>query len=285
MDIEKLLLSKFLMKKGESFIESNDPMSNGLAISLFQDAAELVLWTIASTIEADIGEKDSFVKLWEQINKKHQKEPLPLKEKMFELNRTRVSFKHYGVLPEPSLAFKYHGYVSEFINNSITKFLGIDYQKVSLADLVHDGEVRKYLKEAEEHLDQGENKEALISCEIANQNIQRSLERVIPKISYGMERFGERLKAADERDDLRMEWSEIVNFIDDLRTMLVVSILGLKMQDFLRYKKNAPGVFMARSGKVSATFHGKDCSARDVQFCIGFIINTAIQAQNHISAV
>ncbi len=258
-------------------------MSSGLAISLFQDAAELVLWTVASSIEVNIGEKDGFTKMWEKVNNNNKPELfLPLKEKMLELNKARVGFKHYGILPDSSHSFRYYGYVTEFINNTVRNFFNLEFDAISLVDTVRNEEIRKYLKEAEELLGEKDLKKSLVSCEIAYQKIFKYVERIIPEISSKIEGFGERLHPVYERDDLRTEWHGLIEFLNNIRINILINLLGIKSSDFLRYKKLAPGVFIAMSGKVSSTFSGMEASENDVRFCIDFIINTAIEAQNRL---
>jgi hypothetical protein len=133
--INQLLLSKYIYGKGESLLDTNNPMSCGLAISLFHDAVELLLWTIAKEVDANIKERDSFIGLYDAIttgkkNKKHE-EP-PLKAKMVELNKARVNFKHFGNMPAPTDAIKFLGYTDDFLRESTKLFFNLDYEDISL---------------------------------------------------------------------------------------------------------------------------------------------------------
>jgi len=281
MDVEKLLLSKFLLKTGESFIDPNDSMSSGLAISLFQDAVELVLWSVASAIEVNTGEKDGFVAIWQKINAfPGSDKNLPFKEKIFELNKARVGFKHMGILPDPSLSFKYYRYTSEFIQVTVRQFFKIDYDSISLADLIHNKITRNHVKDAEQHLIESNYRPSLISCELAKQEIFKQFERILPEIDTSLEDFGSRIQTIEERDDLRREWSEILSFLGEMRTRVLMNTVNIKSSDFDHYKSIAPSLFITNNGNIHTTFrHQSDTPEEDVQFCIDFVTNTAITVQ------
>lgn len=104
MDKKQLLLAKYILLRGQDLFSRDDPMSGGLAISLSQDSVEILVWTIAKELEAEVRDKDPFTKLLDSIEsakKNTARPPLPLKAKLLELNSARVNFKHYGNLPAP----------------------------------------------------------------------------------------------------------------------------------------------------------------------------------------
>src|SRR5208337_3719338 len=105
MKFDKLFLAKYLFLSGQDFLRRDEPYSYGLAVSLFQDAAECLLYNIAIHVEAP-SNKDKqnipFMEYWTIIKdapKNSNKLEVPLKPQMKNLNRDRVGFKHYGSLP------------------------------------------------------------------------------------------------------------------------------------------------------------------------------------------
>ncbi len=73
MSIEQLAISKYLLLQGEKVLEENSPVSSGLAISLFQDTVESIIWVIVKEVEADVKGNVSFEQYWKIIPKAQKK--------------------------------------------------------------------------------------------------------------------------------------------------------------------------------------------------------------------
>ena len=67
MDTKQLVISKYLFQKGRDTLRRGDTISPGLAVSLFQDAAEMFLRAVAKLVDADVKEKESFEGFWEKM--------------------------------------------------------------------------------------------------------------------------------------------------------------------------------------------------------------------------
>ena len=70
MKLDKLLLAKYLFLNGQDFLRRDEPYSYGLAVSLFQDAVECLLYNIAILVEAPITIKNRniyFMEYWTSI--------------------------------------------------------------------------------------------------------------------------------------------------------------------------------------------------------------------------
>jgi len=152
MAIQQLLLAKYLYQKGNEILSRQNPISSGLAISLFQDSVEILIWTIAKEFEASVNDNEPFFRLWDSIKsakKNLNQTELPLKAKMIEMNKARVNFKHYGNLPDPSEALKFLAYTEEFLRTSMELFFNTKFGDVSFADLINNVQVKDKIKKAE----------------------------------------------------------------------------------------------------------------------------------------
>ena len=58
--VKQLLLCKRLMTEGMSFAERSDPVSSGMAISLFQDSVEMFVWALIKERGITVKETSSF---------------------------------------------------------------------------------------------------------------------------------------------------------------------------------------------------------------------------------
>jgi hypothetical protein len=153
--ITQLLLSKRLYTCGVSYVDSPDPISAGMAISLFQDSVEIFCWSLLKELDVPIKEGcpfTSFFDLVAKAPKNVESKKLPFQAKMIELNKARVNFKHYGNLPDRSEAEKHKGYTEEFLRVSFEMFFNRDFDSISLSELVPFSDVRAAVVSAEHHL-------------------------------------------------------------------------------------------------------------------------------------
>ena len=93
--IEQVVIAKRIFTIAERYSQQSDPLSAGLAISLFQDSVEQLTWCIVKNLDLDVKDSEGFVSLLSKIEKKSG-ESIPQKAKVLELNKARVGFKHYG---------------------------------------------------------------------------------------------------------------------------------------------------------------------------------------------
>ncbi len=95
--LKQLLLCKRLFNEGMTFAKRSDSVSNGIAISLFQDSVEICVWAIIKDKNIQVKDGAPFTGYIEAIQKAGL--ILPQVAKINELNKARVNFKHYGNLP------------------------------------------------------------------------------------------------------------------------------------------------------------------------------------------
>ena len=149
--IDQVLIAKRLFSIGSTYSEEADPLSAGLAISLFQDSVELLVWCIAKHHSVAVKDNDAFTSLLEKIER-ISPDGVPHKAKMLELNKARVGFKHYGNLPASSESTKFRSYTQDFLVISCQRFLGINFDEVSLSSLIQIQKVREHVQNAEKSM-------------------------------------------------------------------------------------------------------------------------------------
>lgn len=286
MVIEQLVLSKYLFREGEKKLDSRDPFSAGLAISLFQDATELFVWTVAKEYDARVTDKTSFAGIWDLIRdarlntKKHE---LPLRAKMLNLNKARVNFKHYGNLPASREAGKFQGYTEDFLRESMKLFFDVDFADVSLADLVRNEEVKREIKEAERSLKENVPKESVMACAKAEYLISGYLMKLIPPADYRLEDIARLLKDSAQRSAVREGLRYLRNYLDALRTLSIAGLLRFDLSDFLKFRAISPNVSRMANGSFQIMERRTQYSLDDAKFCIHYVTTYAIAVQEHIS--
>lgn len=222
---KQLLLSKRIYLEGCEFAERNDPVSSGLAISLFQDAVEMFVWTLIKERNIAVKENAQFTTNIESLSRDGAK--LSFVPQLQELNKARVGFKHYGNLPAITEAEKFRTYVEEFLRVSFAEYFEQSFENLSLVDIVAFDDVRSHLKSSEEFVVLAKYSEAIHEAAIAKSILFSKLDRFIPKVGDGL---------------------IIGDYLELLREAILAALIRMPLQDYAFIKNALPKVYMSPLG-------------------------------------
>lgn len=248
--IQQLVLSKRMFIAGSEYANSNDPISSGMAISMFQDAVEIFLWTLLKELDANINDNTPFTKYFELVNeapKNERGKQLPFKAKILELNKARINFKHYGNLPDVSESKKFCDYTEEFLRFSMDMYFGINFDHLSMVEIVPYEDVRIHLKSAEKLLDEDNIVECYTEIAKARKLLFKRFSNIIPEIDRNLA-DGDRLLAGIDRGQhvhIFRYLSEVLNRIRDLS---LSSVCNIPLRTYLNFDINLPVVSQAQAG-------------------------------------
>ena len=282
--VNQLLLSKWLFMKGEQHCIDNDPVSAGLAISLFQDAIEIFIWTLVKKFDAQITEKTSFLQYYDKIKQapgNENKDELPHKGKILELNKARVNFKHYGILPDPSEAQKFRGYTEDFLRVSFEKFFGEDFDEISLSSLIGFEDVKKHVQIAERKLKEKNYTESATELAKARKLLFDKLDRSIPKVDYNLKRVSNLFNRQAQSDASKI-FNYLYNYLNILRSLNIINMCGVSINDYSKIEMILPKANQTMNGKFHITHFKAMYSKEDIDFSISFIINLSLKIQSAI---
>lgn len=154
----QLMVAKRMYVQGVEHACSNNKLLAGIAISLFQDSIELALLAAINKNDIDPGRHAGFDKYIECLEKKGIE--IPFKQRIRQINNTRIQFKHYGVCPDPSEALRFQEAARAFLNQFLSQYFDLVIEQVSLCALIEDDELRTLLGQAEDSL----NSQDIIAC-------------------------------------------------------------------------------------------------------------------------
>jgi hypothetical protein len=152
MLIKRLCTAKYLYLHGCKLVNKSNPLTSGIAVSLFHDAIELVLWNICNELCANIKENAGFITMVDKIKdapENKEKKPVKNRNRIEVINKLRIAFKHNGILPDASEIHSSMLDVENILNDLMHDFLGVDFYSLSLSDQVEDHEIFKLLKDSE----------------------------------------------------------------------------------------------------------------------------------------
>jgi hypothetical protein len=279
MPTKQLLLIKYLFNKGEDILSGSNSFSAGLAISLFQDAVELLLWTIAKEYpEVQVKEKDSFDQLWSTVSK-IQKDGsvlgLAYSPRIIELNKARVNFKHYGNLPALSEAQKFRGYVDAFLTSASADYLGLDFKAISLVDIIRNVEMRDKIKSAEECESNEDYQGCIMNCAHAGYMVFNTFNKILPRVKSLAEHVDR-----DAYHNVNNALNYVEEYLNALRDFSFISLLNINIVDYIRYRKISPRVHRTMNGIFHTTWSPIKITPEDASFCIEFVTNCALAVED-----
>lgn len=168
--IKKIQRAKLFYELGNDcfrIIENIDKV--GAGIILLQDSVELFLIAICDQLEINYNPKTIkfpayFDKIESKLKKKMPNEEIPLKSEMLKLNKLRVDIKHYGFKPNIDDCKNLHSCVYSFFIELSKRYLKVDFNSISLVNLLNDGILKDLMKQAEVNLENHNYRECQINC-------------------------------------------------------------------------------------------------------------------------
>lgn len=277
MDFRQLEISKYLFQKGREELKKKDSLSSGLAVSLFQDSIEILLWTIAKHVEADVREKEAFEAYWEKIKtakNNPQRNEVPFKAKILELNKARVNFKHYGIVPTLDDVIRFETYAEECLEKSFKSFFGIEMEDVSLAHLITDQAIRDKVISSHNLFKEGKIIDTIISCADVESIISDKLEGVFPPVNSGIKKVNRFLEFAGRSSAISAQgvFDYIYNYLKLLRSLGICSLLRLNISNYLKFKR----IYLAAFNRH------ENLTESDALFCLEYVTDYALIVQEVI---
>ena len=156
--INRLAKIKYLYKIG---IEQSMQVEAfaGFSILSFHDCAEMFLLLVAED-HGDKTEPKSFMDYWNKFP------DLTLYEPMNSLKERRRVLKHKGIFPSKDDIEESRVTITQFFRENTEKIFGIDFDTISLADLIEYPNIKEYVQNAETALNQNHIYECLLNVKI-----------------------------------------------------------------------------------------------------------------------
>lgn len=237
--ISQLLLSKRLFLEGRRFLRPSDAVGCGIAISLFQDACEMLVWALVKKFDAPIKDGAPFTANIETL----QKHDIRLADvaRILELNKARVGYKHYGNLPAFEDAKKHEVSAEVFLRAAFAGHFNCEFDEISSLDIVSFPEVRARLKQADASAKAGDYESAVKECSIAKAIVFGELRGHPPRIPIRLSRGDDIL--AQKLEQLRPErgyhsrisfdlFRELSDYLEEVGEVMLVSLSKLPMEDY-----------------------------------------------------
>lgn len=270
--VQELVFVKGFLIEAERQLQRGDDFGDGLAVSLAQDAAELLLRLVVRERGITIEPSAGLNKLIAAINKAAatESDSVPHLARIEDLNKARVNFKHAGICPSHSDATRLVRFGLEFLEVGFPRFFEIEYRAISLVHQIHDVAVQQFLLEAEVSMKTEDWREAVVAAAKAELQVEAALARLFPPTS------GAGLRDGND--------AGVVNYLNGLRLIALAGLIGYDPRDLMRFRALAPRVNGGYSGHppqivFTGIFH---FTRDDAEFCFKFAVDFALAVQRRL---
>jgi len=161
--VKRLTYSKYLLRRAISLQREGNELAAAEGVLVAHDAAEMLMRVVTDSLSVTYDKQDRFMDFWKKV----KDPPPPHKSTMERFNRLRVDFKHLGTLPHPGVVTDLLPVVTAFCHEIAGLYLRVDFETISLADLIPNEEARAKIKEAETSFEKGELEDALLALSLA----------------------------------------------------------------------------------------------------------------------
>jgi hypothetical protein len=298
--IRRLAFIKYIFELGLTQSEQFEP-ANSVSILMFHDTVELFLQLSAEYL--DVGKpKIEFLEYWDLISSKLSSSTLPQKESMRRLNKSRVALKHHGTLPSKLDIESFRGVTFDFLVDSTPIIFNVEFKDISLIDFVTEENARQNLHDATTLLTTGNLEDALRKVAIAfhlliddyetrkqsqygqspfhfGQDFTFLNRQLMSLGDFGSEQI---LSTRDFQRDLGEFVQKVVESLDAVQNAVRILAMGIDYPKYSKFLLITPYVGRVLSGEYYTTEirEKNSISLEDVQFCIDFVVDTALKLQD-----
>lgn len=277
--LKRLAIIKHLYKIG---LEQSKQVETVAAFSIlsFHDSIEMFLKLLAEKRNIK-SEKFSFLDYWTKIP------TLTLKESMRNLNARRVNIKHKGILPSKTDIELSRVNTTDFFNQNVIEHFKIEFESISLIDLVSYKKVKEHLNISQDSLGSNNTESSIENVALAFDVLLNSYEEnKIGNNRYSPFFFGKDLSfnSAFHMGIKDRKMSEFVDKVKDsleaMQKAIKVMSLGIDYKKFVKFNLLTPNIVRTLGGYHVAQIYGeKKWTKENCQYCIDFVIDSSLKLQ------
>lgn len=284
--LKRLAFIKYIYTIALQQSQQPEPLSSA-SILAFHDSIELFLQLAAEHLNSD-KKVDAFMEYWEVLKPKLPNEGLTQKESMRRLNGARVSLKHHGTLPSKLSIEGFRVNSIDFFRENSLLVFGLNFDNISLIDLVSCDETRLALQEAFQLLQEEKLDDALEKIAIAFSLLIRDYENR-KRNDFGKSPFffGQSL-TFHSSSSMSIKDYKLGQFIDrvkesleNMQEAMKIMSFGIDYRRYVKYRLFVPNIVYLANGtyNLHKSPREKTLDYEDVKFCFDFVIDSAITLQ------
>lgn len=244
-----------------------------LGIILLQDSVELFLIGICEYLNISYNPSSTSLPIYLDIIKKSKKtfdeeknkviinqeeKDVPFKKDLIHMNKMRVNIKHYGKLFIPNDCIEIKERIHSFFIAASRLYFGLEFDEISLVNILEEGEIKSYFKDAENHLINKKYLDCMINCrKILYRLFEQKYdirvfakEKLVDQVLnneelqklYSYIEAPEKVKSKDYIDRNVSDPTDYI-VLDDTKLNMELLMYGINTVDFYNVIKHTPKVY------------------------------------------
>lgn len=281
--IDRLVCAKYIFQRGIESLERSITYADGLAVLHFQDAAEMCLRVIAEHLHCAIKENIAFNQILDEIDKS-EKGILTHRTALNQLNKARLNFKHFGLQPKREDAVKFQRDLESFFPSAFGTFLGLNYDSLTLIDLVNHCRTRNHLKIAEQQVEAQHYDQSVQSSAVAFMLYRRYAGHRDRARSWSSLHLINRLRDRDLTGQLKDLIESIEQRFEQQQEQINLIMDGINLGDFRRFLMLTPKISRSAANTLHVSGHGSRSNATrdEASFCLRFVQDSILKMQEYL---
>lgn len=292
--LRRLSFVKYLYSVAVRQSHSPAPM-NSASLLTFHDAVELFLQLSSEHLDAG-GSRLRFMEYWELLSAKIEDGKIGQKESMRRLNKARVALKHHGTRPSQLDVEAFRASTTNFFEENTPVVFGIEFESISLIDLVQPKDVREKLEVCQQRIREGNFdsavEQAALSFEMLLDDYEsRKTDRFgespffFGRDMTRMGSFGLDIRRGRDASEVEQKLEKFVDRVKDsieaMQKAMKVIALGIDYRRYSKFSLLTPNILKTRDGKrhIYESQQQLVANKENVQFCIEFVVETALKLQ------
>ena len=280
--IQRLAFIKYLYSIGLNQSNQPEPLC-GISILSFHDSIELFLQLALEKLKIKQN-CANFMDYWNVIN------DLAQKQSMNRLNKSRANLKHHGIIPSKLDIETFRGNTSTFYAENCVRIFGIEFDDISLVDIIKYERTRELLREAKNKFDEGITDVALEKLTLSFEYLLKDYEKYkkgrysTTPLSYGVSLdylSSVELDVDGKAYSNKKFFKNLIKSIEAMQKAIRIISFGIDYRKYIEIKSFLPHVnFLGRSGEPKFVYtRDITLSKEEFEFCFNFIIESALKLQ------
>ena len=285
--LKRLSLIKYLYRVGVQQSEQHEPVCS-FSILSFHDSIEMFVKLLAEQLNLK-SDKFTFIEYWNNIPS------LTLKESMRTLNERRVNIKRKGLLTSKSDIEISRVNTLDFFTQNTFKHFQVEFNDISLFNLVKYEIVRLELEEAQKSLENNQPEISIEKVAISFYELLNVFEKTKSKYSSSPFDFGKKISHISNydfgsngvKDEILGKKvydfaKEVSNTLEDIQSAIKIISFGLDYKKYIKFKTLTPTIMKTGGGKYHSHIKpNKKWTRENCQFCINFVLESALSMQEY----
>jgi hypothetical protein len=237
--LRRLIYVKMLLIHGSDHAGKNNFMDQALAVLHFDNAIEMLLYTIREKFDSDTKELGSFPQLIERVKNVLSKK-IKLEEDsesflgvrdILNMHIARNNIQHHGIIPSYDDIRRFQDFTFSFMNKVLPNIFQLNYEDVTLGNLIKNAQCNELISLAEKSY----NSEKYVDTIIYSVYAFEIAKKVEQSNIYGS---GIWFKYFQLRGSLQQK--ELVDFLDTVYDELEILKLRLDYRKYQTYRELLP---------------------------------------------